>query len=178
MALSTADRAVLARAAEGLALVQRPFALLARAAGMTEDEAIDRLRRLRAEGAIKRLGLIVRHHELGYRANAMTVWDIPDAEVDAVGARMARLPFVTLCYSRRRVRPVWPYNLFAMVHGQDRDVVRGQIGWMIDELGLRDRPRDILFSLRRFKQRGARYGAKSTPDPRAEMSWINSTAAS
>ena len=36
-------------------------------------------------GTIKRLGIVVRHHELGYRANAMVVWDVADDQIDQVG---------------------------------------------------------------------------------------------
>ncbi len=63
------------------------------------------LRRLLADGVIKRLGVVVRHRELGYRANAMVVWDVPDERVDEVGRTLAALPFVTLCYRRPRRLP-------------------------------------------------------------------------
>ncbi len=178
MELSALDRAVLARVAQGLALVGRPFAVLGRAAGTTESDAIRRLRHLKVNGAIKRMGLIVRHHELGYRANAMVAWDIDDVEVDTVGARMAALPFVTLCYRRRRAPPRWPYNLFAMIHGTDCAVVRAQIDRAITELGLRDQPHAVLFSRRRFKQRGARYDVATAAGATEDASWTRSIAAS
>lgn len=177
MDLSDVDRRLLEFASAGFTLKARPFLGLARAVGITEGEAIDRLRALQASGAIKRLGLIVRHHELGYRANAMVVWDIPDDRVDAVGARMARLPFVTLCYRRRRALPDWPYNLFAMIHGTDREVVGQQIGELVERLDLQEAPRSVLFSRRRFKQRGASY-ARVDEARSKEASWTTSTAAS
>lgn len=171
MELSAVDRLLLARAAAGLPLTPRPYAALAQALGVSEGDAIARLTVLKSAGAIRRLGLIVRHRELGYRANAMVAWDVPDAQVDAVGMRMATVPFVTLCYRRRRAPPRWPYNLYAMIHGTERAAVLGQIGRLNRELGLAAVPRAILFSHRRFKQCGARYAAKEGP-------WIISTAAS
>ncbi len=171
MELSATDRRLLAQAAAGLPLTPRPFAAIGRAAGLTESEAIARLCALQSAGAVKRLGLIVRHHELGYRANAMVAWDIPDQAVDSIGARMAAFAFVTLCYRRRRAPPQWPYNLFAMIHGTDRAVVSGQIQRLNRELALEGAPCAVLFSRRRFKQRGARYA-----DP--EVTWPSSTAAS
>ncbi len=171
MELSATDRLLLAQAADGLPLVPSPYAALGRAAGVSEGETIARLAALKAAGAIKRLGLIVRHHELGYRANAMVAWDVPDAQVDAVGTRMASIPFITLCYRRRRAPPQWPYNLFAMIHGTDRAVVLGQIDQLNRELGLEPAPRAVLFSRSRFKQRGARYATKGA-------AWTRSTAAS
>ncbi len=177
MELSDVDRRLLGLAAEGLELNPRPFVALARTAKISESEVIDRLRALQARGAIKRLGLIVRHHELGYRANAMVVWDIPDDRVDAIGARMAKFPFVTLCYRRRRGLPDWPYNLFAMIHGTDRAVVTRQIDDLVEQLGLQATPRSVLFSRRRFKQRGAAYTRARATLPR-EASWTTSIVAS
>jgi DNA-binding Lrp family transcriptional regulator len=171
MELSASDRRLLAKAAEGLPLVPRPFAALGRAAGLSETDALARLAALQSAGAVKRLGLIVRHRELGYRANAMVAWDIPDGDVDAVGARMSGFPFVTLCYRRRRAPPQWPYNLFAMIHGTERAAVLKQIGDLNRQLELEAKPQAVLFSRRRFKQRGARYSA-------SEASWTSSTAAS
>lgn len=159
MDLSDSDRCLIAAVQGGLPLVPQPFAAVAAHVGLTEDETIERLRSLMAVGLIKRFGIVVRHHELGYRANAMTVWDIPDASVDEIGHRMAAFPCVTLCYRRPRHLPEWRYNLFAMVHGRDRLVVEAQISLMAEHLDIADLPRQALFSLRRFKQRGARYAA-------------------
>lgn len=161
MELSADDSRLLAALEGGLAFAPRPYAALAAAAGMSEVEAIGRLKTLLDEGAISRLGLIVRHHELGYRANAMVVWDHPDDTVDAVGARMSAFPFVTLCYRRPRRPPDWPYNLFCMIHGRDRATVLAQIDELVSGLGLEGVRRDVLFSRRRFKQRGARYSRRA-----------------
>ena len=159
MELSPIDRRLLAALEGGLPLVTRPYAVLAERAGLTEAAVIDRLRSLLQAGVIKRLGLVVRHHELGYRANAMTVWDVPDARVDRVGTALAAAPDVTLCYRRPRRLPGWPYNLFAMVHGRERPAVLERIAGLRAEHGLEDVPHSVLFSTRRFKQRGARYFA-------------------
>jgi DNA-binding Lrp family transcriptional regulator len=157
MVLKDADRRLIAVLERGLPLVERPYAALGEAAGMTEAEAIACLRALEDEGVIKRLGLIVRHHELGYRANAMVVWDVADARVDAVGDAMGRRACVTLCYRRPRRPPRWPYNLYCMIHGRDRARVERQVEEIAAELGLEEVRRELLFSARRFKQRGARY---------------------
>lgn len=163
MELSELDRRLILAVQDGLPLVPQPYAAVAEAAGCSEDQALARLTAMMEAGVIKRLGLVVRHHELGYRANAMTVWDVPDAEVEEVGRRMAAFPCVTLCYRRPRRPPEWPYNLFAMVHGRDRHRVEAQVEAMARDLGLVGHRRAVLFSLRRFKQRGARYGAADAP---------------
>lgn len=158
------DRELLAALEGGLPLCSRPYAALAERLGVPEAAVLERLRALQASGAVSRFGVVVRHHELGYRANAMVVWDVPDAEVERAGAILSGLPFVTLCYRRPRRLPVWPYNLFCMIHGHAREAVLDQVAAASTAAGLEGRARDVLFSGRRFKQRGARYGAA----PRAE----------
>ncbi len=157
MELTARDLRLLEALEGGLPLVPHPFAALGEGAGMDEGEVMERLRALQAAGVVKRLGLVVRHHEIGYRANAMTVIDVPDERVDAVGEALARAADVTLCYRRPRRLPGWPYNLFAMVHGRERSAVRTRVGELLREHGLEDLPHAVLFSTRRFKQRGARY---------------------
>ena len=163
MTLGDIDRGLLAAMAEGLPLVARPYAAIGAAIGLSEVDVLARLRDLVATGVISRLGVIVRHHELGYRANAMTVWDVPDERVQAAGARLGELPFISLCYRRPRRPPAWRYNLFCMIHGRDRATVMAQVEAATEAAGLADLPRDVLFSVRRFKQRGARYDSPARP---------------
>ena len=124
---------------------------------MTENEVIAELKKLIANGAIKRFGVIVRHHEVGYRANAMVVWDVPDNLVDAVGEQLGNENCITLCYQRPRVQPRWPYNLFCMIHGKDRAQVLDCIERIRQFNDLEHIPHQVLFSGKRYKQRGARY---------------------
>lgn len=141
----------------GLSLVPRPYEALARSINVSESDVSEALAQLQADGTISRFGVVVRHHELGYRANCMVVWDVPDATVSEVGRHMASLPFVTLCYRRPRRPPRWPFNLFCMIHGRDRSEVESQVEQTAHACELADVDRALLFSTRRFKQRGARY---------------------
>lgn len=156
-ALSAQESQLMAALQDGLELVPRPFARLGAKAGMAEGQAIATLKAWRNEGVIKRFGVVVRHHELGYTANAMVVWDVPDAEVAEVGALLAAEPEVTLCYRRRRHLPEWPYNLYCMIHGRERGAVEAAVADLRSRLGLAGYPNAVLFSRRRFKQCGARY---------------------
>lgn len=149
------ERRLLIALQDGLALVPRPYHALGKAVGLSEDEVVAQLESLLRRGIITRLGLIVRHRELGFAANAMAVWDIDDAKIDSVGAQLACEPAVTLCYRRPRRPPVWPYNLFCMVHGRERAMVEREVERLALRAGIADRPRAVLFSNRRFKQRGA-----------------------
>jgi len=151
--LPAAERALAARVAAGLPLVPRPFD----AFGVPEAELIAALGRWLESGVVRRIGAVVRHRPLGYEANAMVVWQVPDAEALGAGRRLAADPAVTLCYSRARALPAWPYNLYCMLHGRARAVVTQSIERLCAQHGMTRYPRAILFSQRCFSQRAAHY---------------------
>ncbi|MBI5659444.1 MAG: Lrp/AsnC family transcriptional regulator [Nitrosomonadales bacterium] len=157
------DTALIGAVQKGLPLVARPFAKIGATLGLAENEVIAGLAHLAEKGAIKRMGVIVRHRELGYRANAMVVWDIPNDQVRTLGRRIGSFDAVTLCYRRPRRLPVWRYNLFTMIHGRRHDEVLGLVEQLKEQCGLKDAAHEILFSRRCFKQCGARY----VPEPAA-----------
>ncbi|NND48880.1 MAG: Lrp/AsnC family transcriptional regulator [Rhizobiales bacterium] len=152
------DRALLTALEDGLELVERPFLGLAATAGCTEEAALARLRRLVADGIISRFGCVLRHRRIGFSANAMAVWSVPERDADALGERLATCDAVTLCYRRAPRLPDWPYNLFAMVHGRERTAVEREIAQAARIAGLSSYPSAVLFSCRCFKQEAAHYG--------------------
>lgn len=158
-ALDAAERALIAALEAGMPLEPRPYQAVAHRAGMTETAVIGTIERWLTSGVLSRFGLVWRHHEFGYQANAMCVFDLDEARTGPVGMEMARRPYVRLCYERPRRQPHWPYNLFVMIHGRTRDGVLDDLAAMRDELGLAPSrvPQAVLFSTRRFKQCGARY---------------------
>lgn len=155
--MDEAGRRLVAVLQEGLPLFIRPFQVIAERVGSSEGEVLARIGRWLEEGAIKRFGIVVRHHELGYTSNAMVVHDIPDDRVGDVGRALALEPAVTLCYRRPRVLPEWPYNLFCMIHGRERADVEAAIAGLRAHHGLGGDAHEVLFSRTRFKQNGARY---------------------
>lgn len=155
--LGEIERRLISVLQEGLPIFIRPFQLIASRVGTSESDVLGRIRAWLEEGAIKRFGVVVRHHELGYRANAMLVHDIPDDRIGDLGRALADEPAVTLCYRRPRCLPDWPYNLFCMIHGKARDEVEAIIAGLRQRHGLDDCAHETLFSLTRFKQNGARY---------------------
>lgn len=160
-----ADRKLLRALENGLDLTPRPYARLASQLGWSEDSVLERLRALVDRGIISRFGCILRHRRIGYVANAMAVWDVPDDQVDALAQRLGRRDEITLCYRRRRSLPAWRYNLFAMIHGRDHDAVTNQIRDAATDAGLCDYPSSILFSKRCYKQSGARLAPQTGSVP-------------
>lgn len=155
--IGEAERRLISVLQEGLPLFSRPFALIAERVGSSESDVIEQINRWLEEGAIKRFGIVVRHRELGYTANAMVVHAIAEERVGDIGRALAEEPAVTLCYRRPHRLPEWPYNLFCMIHGRERGEVEETIADLRHRHGLADCAHDVLFSLTRFKQNGARY---------------------
>jgi len=153
------DHALVLATQAGLPLVAEPYAFLADEIGTTADDVMARLQRLLASGVIRRIGAVPNHYAIGYAANGMSVWDVDDAAVDALGARVGALPGVTHCYRRPRALPAWPYNLFAMLHGASRAAVLAQAEAIATLLGPACRSHDILFSTRMLKKTGLRLAS-------------------
>ncbi len=141
----------------GVPVVSSPYAQLAESVGATEFGVMMQIQLWQESGLIKRFGLVIKHRAIGYRANAMVVWNVPDADLESVAAKLAKSQGVTLCYQRPRVLPQWPYNLFCMIHGRNRTAVIGQLDAMVEQCQLQYLDKEILFSSKAFKQCGARY---------------------
>jgi DNA-binding Lrp family transcriptional regulator len=154
--LDNHDRDLLKYLQAGLPICSRPYAAMATECGLSEADVIARLTRLKQNGIIKRLGVIVKHAAVGYHANAMIVWNIPDEQVNALGEKISQFAFVTLCYQRPK-QPEWAYNLYCMIHGKDRATVLAQLAQLNTACGLTEFDCQVLFSRRCFKQRGAVY---------------------
>ncbi len=149
------DRRLLQELTCGLPLVPRPYAELARKLSRPEADVLGRIAALIRGGIISRLGVIVRHRALGWRANAMVVWDLPAARVDAAGPALAAQPGITLCYERAPVPGVWPYRLYTMIHARTRGEARAVLDRARALPVLADAPHRVLFSTRCFRQTGA-----------------------
>ena len=142
---------------KGLPTQTKPYAEIADKLSGTSTQVINQIEQWQNNGLIRRFGLVVKHRKLGFNANAMVVWDIPADKVDEVGELLSLCDAVTLCYQRPRQLPEWNYNLFSMIHGQDRDTVLQQLADIVEQNGLTGFKRDVLFSYKLFKQCGGQY---------------------
>jgi DNA-binding Lrp family transcriptional regulator len=155
-AIDEIDRRIVKATQEGLPLAPRPYHTVAASLGLAPEEVMARMRRMLAKGIIRRIGAVPNHYRLGYTANGMSVWDVPDAAVDAIGPEIGSLDFVSHCYRRPRHPPLWPYNFFAMVHGRDRAEVEDKVNAIARRLGDLNRGHEVLYSTRILKKTGLR----------------------
>ncbi|MDD5277228.1 MAG: AsnC family transcriptional regulator [Methylovulum sp.] len=140
----------------GLPLTPEPYQALAEQLGLTKEDIMQRLAAMQERGIIRRIGAVPNHYKLGYRFNGMTVWDVPDGQIDELGRQVGQLPFVSHCYHRPRHLPEWPYNLFAMVHGKTQIEADQQIRQIADVLGKQCRGSEVLYSTKILKKTGFR----------------------
>ena len=157
--LDPADRALVAALQDGLPLDADPWPVVAERAGLSVETVMARLKAMQETGIIRRIAALPNHYRLNLTANGMTVWDVEDAAVDALGEKIGTLEFVSHCYRRPRRLPDWRYNLFAMVHGSDRAEVEVKATEIARLLGPASRASDILYSVRILKKSGLRIAA-------------------
>ena len=154
--MNALDQALVRALQAGLPLVPAPYAEIARSVGASERQVTEKLEEMLGDGRIRRIGAVPNHYALGYSANAMSVWDVRDEEVERLGHEVGALPYVTHCYRRPRRLPDWPYNLFAMVHGRTRAETEEKVHAIGRALGDAARSRDVLYSVRILKKTGLR----------------------
>jgi len=157
--LDTLDRALIAATQAGLPLEPEPFEVVAHQIESDPQTVMARLKRLLDGGAVRRIGAVPNHYRLGLRGNGMSVWNIEDAEVDTLGERIGALGYVSHCYRRPRRLPLWPYNLFAMVHGRDRAEVMTAAAQIEALVAGHSRGHRVLFSEAILKKTGLRFVA-------------------
>ncbi len=163
--LTPLQRQLIVATQGGLPLVAEPYAAVAAQLSCSEAQVMADMAALQQLGVIRRIGLVPNHYRLGYTHNAMTVWDVEDDYAVELGEQVGALEFVSHCYLRPRHLPLWPYHLFAMVHGKTEDEVEQQIAQIKAILGDRCRQADRLYSSKILKKTGMRLRSKSTTTP-------------
>ncbi len=159
--LDEIDRRIVQATQSGLPLTPRPFHTLAEQLDLEPEEVMRRLFAMQEQRVIRRIAAVPNHYALGYRANGMTVWDVPDERIRTLGRQVGRLPFVSHCYRRPRQLPDWPFNLFAMVHGHSREEMDRQVEQIAGLLGKDNRGHAVLVSTRILKKTGLRLKGSS-----------------
>lgn len=154
--LDALDHRIIRATQSGLPLTSTTYTEVALQVDSDTATVMQRMQEMLESGVIRRIGAIPNHYKLGLHGNGMSVWDVPDDRLAAMGKQVGRLDFVSHCYERPRHLPQWPYNLFAMVHGHDRDEVNIKVAQISEMLGDDCRQHDVLFSSAILKKTGLR----------------------
>ena len=144
----------------GLMIVPRPYLELANQLNCSEEEVQNVMSTMLHSGEVRRIAAVPNHYRMGYVANGMTVWDVADDLVDQLGEQVGQLECVSHCYRRPRHPGVWNYNLFAMVHGANREECYTHAEKIREILGPSCRAHEVLFSKRILKKTGFRQSQR------------------
>ena len=147
--LTERERRVVRRLQASIAVSEDPFGGVASELGMDPQELLALLKRWEELGVIRRIGLILRHRQLGFSANSMCVWKVQADRVRVAGEILGRSRHVTHCYERP-ASAAFPYNLYAMIHAKSRAEAIGIFEQLTTEAGLSDGR--MLWSVREFKK--------------------------
>jgi DNA-binding Lrp family transcriptional regulator len=137
-----------------LPLCSHPFREIAHRVGATEEQVLSLVSQYLEQGVIRRFGAILGHQRLGFVANGMGVWRVPEEDAARVGEIMAGFPEVSHCYQRPS-SPAWPYNLYTMIHGASYEECEQVAARISRKTGIRDYR--LLFSTRELKKTSMVY---------------------
>lgn len=152
--LTDTERGVINTLQRDLPLAPRPFAELAAGLDMDEEEFVLTCRSLLAQGIMRRFSASLDHHKVGFAANAMACWAVPEERVEEIGQKLAARKEVSHAYERR-TNPLWRHNVFAMIHGRTRDECQRVAEGAAAETGLDDFM--LLYSTREMKKQRVKY---------------------
>jgi DNA-binding Lrp family transcriptional regulator len=121
------QKTVIWRLQDDLKVTAEPFDFLC-GQDLQKEDVLAIITELIDECVIRRIAAVVDHRKLGFVANVLFAGEVSQDRIVQVGQRLAHLPTVSHCYERQ-IFEGWPYNLFAMMHGQNM----GQIEHVISK---------------------------------------------
>lgn len=152
--LDSLDKKIIAVLQGDFPIVAQPYKELAAKVGISEEELLTRLTTYRQSGQLRKMGAVLRHREVGYAANALCAWIVPESRLAETGSLMSGYRVVTHCYSRIP-QPEWPYNFYTMLHAHTREECRALADGLAQAAGLEKYV--LLFSTREWKKTNMMY---------------------
>jgi DNA-binding Lrp family transcriptional regulator len=159
--LTDLEKRIIASIQEDMAITARPYLKISEKLGISEETLLETLRKLSERGIIRRFGATLRHQKTGFTANAMAAWQVDEDRVEAVGSKMASFKQVSHCY-RRNPTDRWPYNLYTMIHANDKESCREVARRISRETKVDDYA--LLFSRKELKKTSMVYFSSDEDD--------------
>lgn len=155
--LSSLDKSIIRKMQGNLPLAAQPYKLIAQELGIKEEELLEKIKEFCDNGIIRRFGATLNHRNVGFKANAMVVWIVPEERIKEVSGIMIQFPEVSHCYQRPTF-PNWPYNIFTMVHGENKEKCEKTIKKIV--LLTNIYKYSILYSTKELKKSSMKYFLK------------------
>ena len=135
-------------------ITDEPFVTCAKNLGITEDALFEKMKYYESIGVMRRFAAILRHRQVGFTANGMIVWKVPNDRILDVGQTLGSFPQVSHCYERPTYSD-WPYNVFSMIHCKTQEEAHEMASTIQKQIHVDDYK--ILFSSREFKKTRVEY---------------------
>src|SRR5208283_3049807 len=116
----------------------QPFNEIALQLGITTKEVVTRLSNLKEKGVIRRFGASLKPNNIGFLANALVAWKVPENRVQEIGAYLSKYQEISHCYERKTIDGIWDYNLYTVIHGREREVVQRRVKEISDGIAIND----------------------------------------
>lgn len=152
--MDSLDKAIILKLQEDLPLVPRPYGYIACELGISEEELLHKLRKLKKEKILRRIGAILHHRTVGFKANAMVVWNIPEHNVKQAVDIILSFSQVSHCY-QREVLPNWHYNIYTMIHSKSFKQCDNIISSISELINVNEY--EILYSTKELKKSSMKY---------------------
>ena len=144
------DRKLLAGMEKGITLTTEPFNEIALQLGITTKEVITRLTKLKDQSVIRRFGASIKPNNIGFSANALVAWKVPENRVQEIGDYLSKYQEISHCYERKTVDGRWDYNLYTVIHAREREVIQRMVEEVSEGIAINEYK--ILYSTRDLKR--------------------------
>ena len=100
------DKELLNLLQDGLPLCERPFGELARQTGLSEDDVLSRVRAMKEDGTIRRIGGVFDSGALGF-VSTLCALSVPEEKIEGAVKAINRYTGVTHNYLRDHAYNIW-----------------------------------------------------------------------
>lgn len=155
--LDELDKKIISIMQDDFPLVAKPYLEIANKLGISEEELLSRLNKYTQSGKIRKMGAVLKHREVGYTANALCAWNVPEERIQEIGRMFSKVSAVTHCYARV-TQPDWPYNFYTMLHANSREQCNAIAKELASQAELEEYI--MLFSTKEWKKNSMQYFRK------------------
>lgn len=153
--LSRSDINIIKTLCQPLEICTEPFAMLAKKLGISQKELLAKVQSWKECGVIRRFGVVLNHRGVGLEGNALVAWNCNGADPETAAHILCTFSQVSHCYQRNGYAK-WPYQLYTMVHAENRQCCLALVKKMSRACGLHDYK--ILLTVRELKKTKADLG--------------------
>lgn len=148
------DKQIIRKLQEDIPLVLEPYKQIALELGISEEKLLKRINLMKEKGYLKRISVLVKHRDLGFKANVMVAWDIPEDKIEDFVSKTINLPIISHFYERKSYES-WPYNIYTMVHFKTLEEAEKIIADIVNLVGPYNF--EMLLSTKELKKTSVKY---------------------